>query len=128
MKIKKIPETELEIMQIIWSNPTPITTTQIKQQLEESRPWSQGALQSLLTRLVDREFLKASMQGKSKAFEPLVSEMDYLAVESKSFISKLRGKSTITDLVTTLYDSNAISEKDIEELDAFIEMVKKEGK
>ncbi|MBQ2670448.1 MAG: BlaI/MecI/CopY family transcriptional regulator [Clostridia bacterium] len=128
MKIKKIPETELEIMQVIWSNETPITTTEIKKQLEEKRPWSQGALQSLLTRLVDREFLKASMQGKSKAFEPLVNEKDYIAVESRSFISKLRGRSTITDLVTTLYDTNEISEKDIEELDAFIEKIKKEGK
>ena len=128
MKIKKIPETELEIMQVIWSNETPITTTEIKKQLEEKRPWSQGALQSLLTRLVDREFLKASMQGKSKAFEPLVAEKDYIAVESRSFISKLRGRSTITDLVTTLYDTNEISEKDIEELDAFIEKIKKEGK
>ncbi len=128
MKIKKIPETELEIMQVIWSNETPITTTEIKKQLEEKRPWSQGALQSLLTRLVDREFLKASMQGKSKAFEPLVNEKDYIAVESRSFISKLRGRSTITDLVTTLYDTNEISDKDIEELDAFIEKIKKEGK
>lgn len=128
MKIKKIPETELEIMQVIWSNETPITTTEIKKQLEEKRPWSQGALQSLLTRLVDRDFLKASMQGKSKAFEPLVNEKDYIAVESRSFISKLRGRSTITDLVTTLYDTNEISDKDIEELDAFIERIKKEGK
>ena len=128
MKIKKIPETELEIMQVIWSNETPITTTEIKKQLEEKRPWSQGALQSLLTRLVDREFLKASMQGKSKAFEPLVNEKDYIAVESRSFISKLRGRSTITDLVTTLYDTNEISDKDIDELDAFIEKIKKEGK
>ncbi|MBQ2664406.1 MAG: BlaI/MecI/CopY family transcriptional regulator [Clostridia bacterium] len=128
MKIKKIPETELEIMQVIWSNETPITTTEIKKQLEEKRPWSQGALQSLLTRLVDRDFLKASMQGKSKAFEPLVNEKDYIAVESRSFISKLRGRSTITDLVTTLYDTNEISDKDIEELDAFIEKIKKEGK
>lgn len=128
MKIKKIPETELEIMQVIWSNETLITTTEIKKQLEEKRPWSQGALQSLLTRLVDREFLKASMQGKSKAFEPLVAEKDYIAVESRSFISKLRGRSTITDLVTTLYDTNEISDKDIEELDAFIEKIKKEGK
>ncbi|MBQ3463745.1 MAG: BlaI/MecI/CopY family transcriptional regulator [Clostridia bacterium] len=127
MKIKKIPETELEIMQVIWSNETPITTTEIKKQLEEKRPWSQGALQSLLTRLVDRDFLKASMQGKSKAFEPLVNEKDYIAVESRSFISKLRGRSTITDLVTTLYDTNEISDKDIEELDAFIEKIKKEG-
>ena len=128
MKIRKIPETELEIMQVIWSNETPITTTEIKKQLEEKRPWSQGALQSLLTRLVDRDFLKASMQGKSKAFEPLVNEKDYIAVESRSFISKLRGRSTITDLVTTLYDTNEISDKDIEELDAFIEKIKKEGK
>ncbi|MBQ6557845.1 MAG: BlaI/MecI/CopY family transcriptional regulator, partial [Clostridia bacterium] len=70
----------------------------------------------------------ASMQGKSKAFEPLVNEKDYIAVESRSFISKLRGRSTITDLVTTLYDTNEISNKDIEELDAFIEKIKKEGK
>lgn len=128
MKIKKIPETELEIMQVIWSNPTPITTTQIKQKLEEERPWSQGALQSLLTRLIERGFLKGGMKGKSKIFEPLVSEEEYLAVESASFLKKFRRKSSITELVTALYDTNAISEKDIEELDAFIETIKKEGR
>ncbi len=125
MKIKKIPETELEIMQVIWANPTPITTTQIKHILEEDRPWSQGALQSLLSRLIERGFLKGGMQGKNKTFEPLVSEKEYLAVESSSFLKKLRG-SSITELVTTLYDSKAITEKDIEELDAFIESVKKD--
>ncbi len=125
MKIKKIPETELEIMQVVWSNPTPITTTRIKQILEEDRPWSQGALQSLLSRLIDRGFLKAGMKGKNKTFEPLVSEKEYLAVESSSFLKKLRGGS-ITELVTALYDSKAITEKDIEELDAFIGSVKKD--
>lgn len=126
MKLKKIPETELEIMQVVWSNPTPITTTQIKQKLDEERPWSQGALQSLLTRLIERGFLKGGMSGKSKTFEPLVSEKEYLAVESSSFIKKLKG-SSITELVTALYDTNAISKKDLDELDAFIETIKKEG-
>lgn len=128
MKIKKIPETELEIMQVIWSNPTPITTTEIKRELEKKRPWTPGALQSLLSRLVEKDFLKAGMQGKNKTFEPLVAEKDYLAVESKSFLSKLRGRSTITELVTALYDTNEITERDIEELDAFLDKVKKEGK
>ena len=128
MKIKRIPETELEVMQAVWSNPTPVTTTQIKQTLEKERPWSQGALQSLLSRLTDRGFLKGSMQGRNKVFEPLVSEEEYLAVESESFLKKLRRKSTITELVTALYDTNAISDKDIEELDAFLEGIKKEGK
>jgi predicted transcriptional regulator len=125
MKLKKIPETELEIMQVVWSNPTPITTTQIKQELEKNRPWSQGSLQSLLTRLIDRGFLKGGMRGKNKIFEPLVSETDYLAIESASLLRKLKGRGSITELVTALYDTQEISEKDIEELDAFIEKIKK---
>ncbi len=128
MKLKKIPETELEIMQVIWSNPTPITTTDIKRELEKTRPWSQGALQSLLSRLAERGFLKTGVLGKSKTFEPLVTEDDYLQVESASFFKRFGEKGTITGLVTALYDSKTISEKDIEELDAFIEKIKKEGK
>ncbi len=128
MKLKKIPETELEIMQVIWSNPTPITTTDIKRELEKTRPWSQGALQSLLSRLAERGFLKTGVLGKSKTFEPLVTEDDYLKVESASFFKRFGEKGTITGLVTALYDSKTISEKDIEELDAFIEKIKKEGK
>ena len=128
MKLKKIPETELEIMQVIWSNPTPITTTDIKRELEKTRPWSQGALQSLLSRLAERGFLKTGVLGKSKTFEPLVTEDDYQKVESASFFKRFGEKGTITGLVTALYDSKTISEKDIEELDAFIEKIKKEGK
>ena len=128
MKLKKIPETELEIMQVIWSNPTPITTTDIKRELEKTRPWSQGALQSLLSRLAERGFLKTGVLGKSKTFEPLVTEDDYLKVESASFFKRFGEKGTITGLVTALYDSKTISEKDIEELDAFIDKIKKEGK
>ena len=128
MKLKKIPETELEIMQVIWSNPTPITTSDIKRELEKTRPWSQGALQSLLSRLAERGFLKTGVLGKSKTFEPLVTEDDYLMVESASFFKRFGEKGTITGLVTALYDSKTISEKDIEELDAFIEKIKKEGK
>lgn len=128
MKIKKIPETELEIMQVIWSNSTPITTNKIKQKLEENRPWSQGALQSLLTRLVERGFLKSGMEGRSKTFTPLVSEADYLAIESASFLKKFQGRGSITELVAALYEADKLSAKDIEELDAFVEGIKKEGK
>ncbi|MGN0106852.1 MAG: BlaI/MecI/CopY family transcriptional regulator, partial [Hominilimicola sp.] len=84
--------------------------------------------QSLLTRLIERGFLKGGMRGKNKIFEPLVSETEYLALESASLLRKLRGRGSITELVTALYDTNEISEKDIEELDAFIESIKKEGR
>ena len=123
-KITRLPDTELEIMQVIWNNPTPITTSEVKRILEEERPWSVGALQTLLNRLIDREFLKGEMQGKSKTYSPLVNEKDYLVVESKSFFKRMSGNS-ITRLVTSLYDSNSISDEDLEELNAFIENTKK---
>ncbi len=119
-KITKIPDTELEIMQVIWNNPTPITTSQVKKILEEERPWSVGALQTLLNRLIDRGFLKGEMRGKSKTYTPLVDERDYLVLESRSFLKRLSGNS-ITRLVTSLYDSKSISDEDLDELNAFIE-------
>ncbi len=119
-KITKIPDTELEIMQVIWNNPTPITTSQVKKILEKERPWSVGALQTLLNRLIDRGFLKGEMQGKSKTYTPLVDERDYLVLESRSFLKRLSGN-TITRLVTSLYDSKSISDEDLDELNAFIE-------
>ena len=85
-------------------------------------------MQSLLSRLTERGFLKTGTLGKNKTFEPLVSEDEYLKVESMSFFKRFSRSGTITGLVTALYDNNTISEKDIEELDAFIEAVKKEGK
>ncbi len=123
-KITKIPDTELEIMQVIWNNPTPITTSEVKKILEKERPWSIGALQTLLNRLIERDFLKGEMQGKSKTYTPLVSEQDYLIVESKSFLKRLSGNS-ITHLVTSLYDAKSISDEDLDELNAFIESTRK---
>ncbi len=125
MKIKKIPDTELEIMQVVWNNPTPISTGEIKAALEEERPWSSGALQSLLSRLVERGFLKGEMRGKCKVFSPLVMENEYLAVESRSFLDKLH-RNSITELVASLYNTKALSDKDIEELDAFLDEVRGE--
>ena len=119
-KIAKIPDTELEIMQVIWNNPTPITTSEVKRLLEEERPWSIGALQTLLNRLIDRGVLEGGMHGKSKTYIPLISEEEYLVAESRSFLRKITGNS-ITKLVASLYDSQSISDKDLEELKKFID-------
>ena len=119
-KISRIPDTELEIMQVIWSNPTPITTADVKTVLEKKRRWSIGALQTLLNRLIDRGFLEAGVQGKSKTYVPLVTEEEDLALESSSFLQKLTGHS-VTRLVASLYDSKSITDKDLKELKEFIE-------
>lgn len=121
-KLKKIPDTELEIMQVIWSNPTPITTSRVKTVLERSRPWKTGALQTLLNRLIDRGYLEPGADGKSKTYTPLVSEDEYLAMESRSVLKRISSNS-ITRFVASLYDSKAISDEDLRELGSYIDNV-----
>ena len=123
-KITRIPDTELEIMQVIWNNPTPVSTSEIKRILEKKRQWSVGALQTLLSRLIDRNFLKGEMRGKSKVYTPLVTENEYLMVESSSFLKRI-SRNSVTRLVTSLYDSKSISDEDLEELKRFIESKEK---
>ena len=116
---KRLPDTELEIMKVIWANPSPISTNDIKEILERDRPWNTAPLQTLLNRLIERGFLEAGKDGKRKTYVPLVDEESYLAMENKSFLARLNNNS-VTKLVASLYNSNSITEDDLEDLRRFI--------
>ena len=116
---KRLPDTELEIMKVIWANPSPISTNDIKEILERDRPWNIAPLQTLLNRLIERGFLLSGKDGKRKTYIPLVDEESYLAMENKSFLERLNNNS-VTKLVASLYNSNSITEDDLEDLRKFI--------
>ena len=65
-KFKKLPDAELEVMKAIWAHETPVSTSQVKEYLEQSRPWSVSALQTLLNRLIARGFLSSEKRGKNR--------------------------------------------------------------
>lgn len=125
-KISKLPDAELEVMRAIWASKGAISTTEIRKILEHDKPYSVGALQTLLSRLEKRGFLLSYMQGKSKFFESVFSEDEYIAFISSSFLSKL-SRNSVTRLVAALYESNSISEEDLDELDRYIESKRHNG-
>ena len=125
MEKQKLPDTELKVMQVIWHNETPISTVAIREKLQKERPWNLSALQTLLGRLVNRGFLQTDKQGKSRYYEPLVSEEEYLAEDSKRYFQKWTGGS-LRDLVACLYESNTVTKEELEDLKAFIEQETKE--
>lgn len=120
MEKQKLPDTELKVMQVIWHNETPISTVAIREELQKERPWNLSALQTLLGRLVNRGFLQTDKQGKSRYYEPLVSEEEYLAEDSKRYFQKWTGGS-LRDLVACLYESHTVTKEELEDLKAFIE-------
>ncbi|WP_458407741.1 BlaI/MecI/CopY family transcriptional regulator [Anaerotignum sp.] len=118
-EIMRLPDTELEIMKVIWESGKTLSTSEVKTLLERNRPWNVSALQTLLNRLIDRGFLESYKEGKNRFYTPLVAEKDYLAVENKAFLEKVNDRS-VTKLVASLFDSHSISEADLDELAAFI--------
>lgn len=116
-EIKKIPDAELEVMKIIWNNETPISTSKIKEICDEEskNSWTISTLQTLLNRLIEREFLNTEKRGKERIYSPKIMESEYLEFETKIFLKKVHGNS-FTSLINTLYKSREIDKNDIEEL------------
>lgn len=118
-ELSRLPDTELEIMKVVWNNENNLSTSEIKEQLEIKRAWNISALQTLLNRLIERGFLQSYKEGKNRFYIASVEEESYLALENRIFLNKVNNNS-LTKLVASLYDSRAISENDLDELAAYI--------
>ena len=122
--LKRLPDSELEIMLIIWEANEPITSAYISEKLKDKKEWKITSVLTFLARLTEKGFISSERKGKINIYSAVIDEQDYLENESKTFLEKLYGNS-LTTFVTSLYKSNAISEKDLTELQQFIDKAAK---
>jgi predicted transcriptional regulator len=113
--MKKLPDAEFDIMQVVWVNEPPITTNIIMRQLGDEREWKAQTVISLMLRLVDRGFLRTEKNGKERTYFPLIGREDYLRFETEGFMERFHGNS-FAGLVATLYDGDKINANDLEQL------------
>lgn len=118
---KRLPDAELEIMKLIWHNPVPISTKEVMRLICEQtdNKWTQQTLQTLLNRLIAKEYLKKEQRGREYIYTPLVKEKDYVEFESSEFLRKMHGNSVV-GLMRALFDSRKISKEDIAELEEML--------
>ena len=122
--MKRLPDTEFEVMQGVWKCEIPVSTAELKAYLEKEREWNMSALQTVLSRLEEKGFVKSEKNGRNRFYTPLITEKDYLADESRSFLKRL-GITKLSGLVAAMYDGNKISEEELEELQQFIDSHRK---
>lgn len=108
--MKRLPDSELEVMQAVWACNPPVSSADIKDKIAASYPIAQTTLLTLLTRLTDKGFLKAELDGQRKLFFPLVSQQEYLAAQSNRFVKKLCG-GNISTFAAALCDSGLTKEE-----------------
>lgn len=117
--LKKIPESELEIMKFIWDNSSHGTSKEIITVMEQKRGWKNTTTLTLLSRLVDKEFLIAKKDKKITYYTAIASEKSYLGLETSSFFKTIHGNS-LKNFITTLHQNNDITDNDLDELEEWI--------
>lgn len=117
---KRLPDSELEIMMVIWEAKGPVSSAYLMEKLAGEKAWAATTVLNFLARLVDRGFLQVAKQGRINQYMPLVGEKDYIESESRSFLERLH-KSSLKSFVASLYDGKTISEKEAEDLKSYID-------
>ena len=116
--MKRLPESELEIMMIIWKYNRPVNRMEIEEHLEKDV--AAPTILSFLNRLEARGFVSVEKIGKINWYTPLVKEEEYLQKESKNILQKMY-QNSLKNFVTALYDGGGLSTQDIEDLRKFME-------
>lgn len=119
MHIKRLPDSELAVMQAVWACTPPVSRIDIEQQLHDTYPIAQTTLLTLLSRLTEKGFLTADKAGRGKTYTATISQQEYLAHQSRSFFEKLCG-SSMSAFAAALCDSG-ISKEELRELRKLLE-------
>lgn len=125
--IKRLGDAELEIMLAIWSSHDKVTSAYVLKHLQGKRKWALSTVMTSLARLCNKGFLTCDRTTGNNLYFPLISEEEYKAKESQSFLEKMYDNS-FQKLVTNLYENKVIENTDLEELRSFIDNLEKEGK
>lgn len=91
--VKKLPDTELEVMQALWACQEPTTRADLELLLSKSHPMAPTTLLTLLSRLTEKGFVQIKKEGRHTHYIPLVKQEDYLATQSRRFLDQLFGGS-----------------------------------
>jgi len=115
IKIENLPDSELDIMLVLWHSDKPLKASEIVKNLIESHGWKASTVHSLLARLEEKGFVVVDKESYSHYFSPLISEDEFRAAESHSVLARLCGGS-IKKMVASLISNESISDEDIKEL------------
>lgn len=117
--MKKISDTELDIMMLVWEAARPVTADDILAFVEENR-WKKTSVLTFLSRLTDKGYLTCEKEGKRNIYTPLISYQEFTKTESRNVLEKMY-QNSLKNFVAALYDGNGLGESDIAELRDYLD-------
>lgn len=122
-KPERISEAEHAVMEVLWDT-NPATAAEVSDALAQERGWSLATVKTLLGRLVQKQAISASPDGRRYLYAPLIARSDYVGTESKRLVDRLFG-GRAASLVAHLADQEALTEDDLTEIEALLKELKR---
>ena len=120
--MKRLPDTELEVMKALWTSGPGTPRAQLDQILAPFG-WSPNTINTYLSRLCEKGFVSCEKRGKANWYAPLVSQADYLSFESSAVLDKVFGKS-LKRFVASLARGGDLDDAEVDELQRYLDELK----
>ncbi|MCM3716665.1 BlaI/MecI/CopY family transcriptional regulator [Halalkalibacter oceani] len=115
-QIKKLSDTEMELMEVIWACDPPVTSSELLRIfLKRDKTWKAQTISTFLSRLVDKGLLKATRIGRTNHYAPCLSQKAYKLWETENVLDALY-EGSVKNMISALYDGDKLSDEDISEL------------
>ena len=119
---ERISEAEQAVMEVLWDE-APLTAQDVVERVDPERGWSANTVKTLLGRLLTKEAIDFTEDGRRYLYSPRVARDDYVAGESRRMIDRLFG-GKLTPLVAHLAERDALSAEDIAEIEQLLKDLK----
>lgn len=116
----KISEAESKVMEVFWRAEGPLSADDVVAAMDNDRDWSAGTIRTFLTRLVKKNALAASPEGRRYLYTPLIPREDYVHEQSRKLIDTLFG-GRIAPFITHFSERQDLTRDEIDELKRLIE-------
>jgi len=88
--MKRLPDTELEVMKALWAAGADTSRTELEERLAPFG-WASNTVNTYLSRLADKGFVSVRREGRSNLYTPLVDQESYQAFDSRAVLDRLYG-------------------------------------
>lgn len=119
---ERISDAEHAVMEVLWGK-APLSAQEVADRVDPERGWTTNTVKTLLGRLLAKAVIAHEADGRRYLYRPLVARDDYVARESRRLIDRLFG-GRLTPLVAHLAERDALSDRDIAEIEALLKELK----
>ncbi len=119
---ERASESEMQVLNALWDE-APQTAAELAQRIGVANGWTQATVKTLIARLVQKGAVTAEADGRRYLYRPAIARADTVGEESQRFVDRLFG-GRVSPLIAHLADREALSEADIEEIEALLRRLK----